>query len=173
MAALYPPIEPFDAGMLDVGDSQLIYWEACGNPAGKPALVLHGGPGSGCTPGMRRLFDPGAYRIILFDQRGSGRSLPHASDPAVDLATNTTPHLIADIEALRARLGVQRWVVFGISWGVTLGLAYAEQHPQRVEAMVLVMGGVSSPADIHWLYHGVGRYFPEAWEPASRIPTPI
>jgi proline iminopeptidase len=164
MAALYPPIEPYEAGLLDVGDGQQIYWEACGNPAGKPALVLHGGPGSGCTPSMRRFFDPHAYRVILFDQRSSGRSLPHASDPAVDLSTNTTQHLMADIEVLRRHLGVERWVVFGVSWGVTLALAYAEWRPKPVEAMVLAMGGLSRPADIHWLYHGVGRHFPEAWE---------
>jgi proline iminopeptidase len=163
MPSLFPENEPYDRGMLDVGDGQRIYWEACGDPAGKPALMLHGGPGSGCTPGMRRYFDPSRYRAILFDQRGSGRSLPHAGDPAVDLSTNTTPHLLADIEMLRAHLGVERWVLFGISWGVTLGLAYAESHPGRVEAMVLALGGLTQPADIHWLYHGVGRYFPDAW----------
>jgi proline iminopeptidase len=164
MAALYSPVEPYEAGLLEVGDGQRIYWEACGNAAGKPALVLHGGPGSGCTPGMRRLFDPAAYRAILFDQRGSGRSLPHASDLAVDLSANTTEHLLTDIEALRRHLGIERWVVFGASWGSTLALAYAERHPERVEAMVLSHVGLTRPADIHWLYHGVGRYFPEAWE---------
>ncbi len=164
MAGLYPPIEPYVSGLLDVGDGQRIWWEACGNPAGKPALVLHGGPGSGCTPGMRRLFDPARYRIILFDQRGSGRSLPHASNPAVDLAANTTTNLLADIEALRIHLGVGRWVLFGGSWGSTLALAYAQQRPDRVEAIVLSHVALTRPADIHWLYHGVGRYFPEAWE---------
>jgi len=163
MAGLYPPIEPYESGLLDVGDGQRIYWEACGAPTGTPALVLHGGPGSGCTPGMRRLFDPARYRAILFDQRGSGRSLPHACDFAVDLATNTTPHLLADIERLRAHLGVERWVLFGGSWGSTLALAYAERHPERVEAIALSHVGLTRAGDIHWLYHGVGRYFPEAW----------
>jgi proline iminopeptidase len=163
MAGLYPPIEPFDSGLLDVGDGQRIQWEACGNPEGKPALVLHGGPGSGCTPGMRRLFNPGAYRVILFDQRGAGRSRPHASGPTVDLSTNTTEHLLSDIEALRRHVGVDRWVVFGGSWGSTLAVAYAERHPDRVLALVLSHVGLTRAEDIHWLYHGVGRYFPEAW----------
>ena len=129
MAGLYPEIEPYDRGLLDVGDGNLVYWETCGNPAGKPAIVLHGGPGSGCTPGARRYFDPAAYRIVLFDQRGCGRSRPHASDPAVDLSINTTHHLLADVELLRRHLGIERWLVFGGSWGSTLGLAYAERHP--------------------------------------------
>ncbi len=129
MPALYPEIEPYAHGMLDVGDGNLVYWETCGNPAGKPAVVLHGGPGSGCTPGWRRYFDPAAYRIVLFDQRGCGRSTPHASDSRVDLATNTTHHLLADIERLREHLGIDRWLVFGGSWGSTLGLAYAETNP--------------------------------------------
>ncbi|HLI67795.1 MAG TPA: prolyl aminopeptidase [Caulobacteraceae bacterium] len=163
MAALYPEVEPYASGRLAVGDGQRIYWEACGNPAGRPALVLHGGPGSGCAPGMRRLFDPGAYRVILFDQRGSGRSLPHASDPAVDLGVNTTHHLLEDIERLRIHLGIERWVIFGGSWGSTLALAYAERRPERTAALVLAYVGLSRPADTHWLYHGVGRYFPEAW----------
>jgi pimeloyl-ACP methyl ester carboxylesterase len=118
----YPEIEPYAHGMLDVGDGNLVYWEACGNPDGKPALLLHGGPGSGCTPGMRRYFDPVAYRIVLFDQRNCGRSRPHASDPAVSLAANTTQHLVADIELLRAHLGIERWLVFGGSWGGALAL---------------------------------------------------
>jgi len=108
MTRRYPPIEPYDHGMLDVGDGQSLYWETCGNPAGKPAVVLHGGPGSGCTPGFRRDFDPAAYRIVLFDQRGAGRSLPHASDRVVSLAANTTHHLIADLEVLREFLGRRR-----------------------------------------------------------------
>src|SRR3984885_11994876 len=114
--------------MLDVGDGNLIYWEACGNPDGKAAVVLHGGPGSGCTPGLRRYFDPASYRIVLFDQRNRARSLPHASDPAVSLAANTTMHLVADIERLREHLRIDRWLVFGWSWGCALALAYAEQH---------------------------------------------
>src|ERR1019366_8874071 len=133
----YPEIKPFGTGFLDVGDGQRIYWEMCGNPKGKPAVVLHGGPGSGCTPGHRRDFDPQKYCVVLFDQRGSGRSTPHASDPSVDLSTNTTRHLISDIEMLREHAGVDQWLVWGFSWGVTLGLAYAEQYPERVSEMVL------------------------------------
>ncbi|MGH6972777.1 MAG: alpha/beta fold hydrolase, partial [Caulobacteraceae bacterium] len=164
MTARYPPIEPYESGLLEVGDGQRLYWETCGAAAGKPALVLHGGPGSGCTPGVRRLFDPETYRIVLFDQRGCGRSSPHASDPAVDLTANTTGHLLGDIEALRRHLGVERWgLVFGSSWGSVLGLAYAERHPDRVSALVLSAVGGSRRADLHWLYHGVGRDFPEAW----------
>jgi proline iminopeptidase len=138
-------------------------------------VVLHGGPGSGCTPSVRRFFDPQKYRIALFDQRNCGRSLPHASDPGVSLAANTTPHLLADIEALRAHLGVERWLVFGSSWGSALGLAYAEQHPERLSALVISHASVSRWADIQWLYHGVGRYFPEAWDrfwTGARVRTP-
>jgi proline iminopeptidase len=163
MTGRYPPIEPHANGMLDVGDAQLLYWETCGNPAGKPAVVLHGGPGSGCIPGFRRYFDPAAYRIVLFDQRGAGRSTPHASDRSVGLDVNTTRHLIADIEALREFLGVDRWLVWGISWGSTLALAYAEQHPERVSEIVLHSVTMTRPADVDWLYHGVGRFFPEEW----------
>jgi len=159
----YPEIEPHELGMLDVGAGQLLYWEVCGNPDGKPAVVLHGGPGSGCTPGLRRYFDPAAYRIVLFDQRGAGRSSPHASDSTVDLSTNTTSHLIADIERLREHLVVERWLVFGGSWGATLALAYAERHPRRVTEIVLASVTMTRPSDIHWLYHGVGRFFPEQW----------
>jgi proline iminopeptidase len=161
MAALHPEIEPYETGMLDVGDGQLVYWEACGDPDGKPVVVLHGGPGSGCTPGMRRMFDPAAFRVILFDQRQCGRSTPHASDPSVDLSINTTGHLLADIEALRGYLGVERWLVVGSSWGSVLALAYAQARPERVSGLVL--SSVGTGGDAHWLYHGVGRYFPEAW----------
>src|SRR5579871_959819 len=112
----FPALEPYDSGMLDVGDGQQIYWECCGNSAGKPALYLHGGPGSGCAPGARRNFDPDAYRIVLFDQRGCGRSRPLASEPDADLNVNTTAHLIADVETLREHLGVERWVILGLSW---------------------------------------------------------
>lgn len=163
MRELYPRIEPYAHGLLDVGDGQSLYWETCGDPAGKPAVVLHGGPGSGCIPGFRRYFDPAAYRIVLFDQRGAGRSLPHASDLAASLGPNTTHHLIADIETLREFLGISRWLVWGISWGSTLGLAYAQQHPQRVSEIVLHSVTMTRPADIDWLYHGVGRFFPEEW----------
>lgn len=119
----YPPIEPYETGTLDVGDGHRLYWETCGNPDGTPALWLHGGPGSGSSVGSRRNFDPTAYRTVLFDQRGCGRSRPLATEPGVDLSTNTTGHLIADIERLREHLGIQRWVVVGLSWGVTLGVA--------------------------------------------------
>jgi proline iminopeptidase len=164
MAERYPEIEPHDHGMLDVGDGQHLYWELCGAPNGKPAVVLHGGPGSGCTPGHRRYFDPAAYRIVLFDQRGTGRSVPHAGDATVDLSTNTTHHLIRDIELLREHLGVDGWLVWGASWGATLALAYAESHPERVTEVVLSSVTMTRPADIHWLYHGVGRFLPAEWE---------
>jgi proline iminopeptidase len=163
MVELYPPIEPFQQGRLDVGDGQTIAWEVCGAPDGKPAVVLHGGPGSGCSPHMRRAFDPRRYRIVLFDQRGCGRSTPHASDPAADMTANTTAHLVADMEALREHLGIERWLVYGGSWGATLALAYAEQHPGRVSAMVLQSVTTSRRAESQWLYGGVARFFPEAW----------
>ena len=129
---LYPEIEPYDQGMLDVGDGHRVYWETSGNPDGRPAVVLHGGPGSGCTPLDRRFFDPAAYRIVVFDQRNCGRSTPHASDPDVDLGANTTQHLLEDLERLREHLSIDRWLLFGGSWGSALGAAYAERHPQRV-----------------------------------------
>ena len=123
MPEQFPPIEPYASGWLDVGSGHEVYWESCGAPDGKPALFLHGGPGSGCSPGQRRFFDPSLYRAVLFDQRGSGRSRPLASEPDADLGANTTAHLIADIEMLRERLGVDRWTILGLSWGTTLGLA--------------------------------------------------
>jgi proline iminopeptidase len=164
VSSAYPPLSPYDSGRLTVGDGNEIFWETCGNPRGKPALVLHGGPGSGCTPGLRRLFDPAAYRVVLVDQRGAGRSTPHASDPAADLSVNTTVHLIADLELLRHHLGIARWLVYGRSWGTTLGLAYAERHPESVSELVLAAVCLTSRSDIQWLYHGVGRYFPVEWE---------
>ena len=121
LGPLYPEIEPYDHGMLSVGNGHRIYWKACGEPGGKPAVVLHGGPGSGSSAWWRRLFDPRAYRIVLFDQRGCGRSVPHAGAPTTDLTTNTTHHLVADIELLRRHLGVGRWLVLGGSWGSDLG----------------------------------------------------
>lgn len=160
----YPPVEPYEQGMLDVGDGQQVYWEVCGNPAGRPALFLHGGPGWGCTAGSRRLFDPVKYRAVIFDQRNCGRSTPSAGDSATVLSANTTSHLIGDIERLREHLRVDAWVVFGASWGVTLGLAYAEQHPERVAAAIFASVTMTRPADVHWLYHEVGRYFPEEWD---------
>ena len=128
LRTLYPPIEPYDRGMLAVGDGHEIYWEVCGNPDGKPAVFLHGGPGGGLADDYRRYFDPAQYRVVLFEQRGCGRSTPHASDPDADLSTNTTWHLVADIERLREHLGIERWLVFGGSWGSTLALAYAQTH---------------------------------------------
>lgn len=163
MAELYPHIEPFASGMLDVGDGHQIYWESCGNPDGKPALVLHGGPGSGCSPSARRYFDPEIYRIVLLDQRNCGRSTPHASTPQVDLSTNTTAHLIADIEQLRSLLGIERWLVLGGSWGSTLALAYAQQHPCRVTEMVLYSIATTTAWEIDWITNGVGVFFPEPW----------
>jgi proline iminopeptidase len=161
---LYPAIEPYDQGTLETGDGNLIYWETCGNPSGAPALVLHGGPGSGCSPWLRRLFDPGAYRIVLFDQRNCGRSGPHAADPATDLSANTTQHLLGDIELLRRRLGIERWLVVGGSWGSALGLAYAESNPQRVTGMILFGVTTGRRIEVDWLFRGgVARFFPEQW----------
>jgi proline iminopeptidase len=173
MAALYPQIETYDHGMLDVGDGQQIYWEISGTPAGKSALVLHGGPGSGCSTGMRRYFDPDVYRIVLFDQRGCGRSTPHASEPDADLSTNTTPHLIADIELLRQHLGIKRWLVLGGSWGSTLALAYAQKFPDRVTEMVLNGTATTTPGEIDWIMHGLRIFFPEQWERSQNgVPKP-
>lgn len=170
----FPPIEPYDHGMLDVGDGHWVYWECCGNPSGKPALYLHGGPGSGFSPGQRRFFDPQAYRIILFDQRGSGRSTPPASAPDADLRTNTTAHLIADIESLRRLHGVERWTVLGLSWGTTLGLAYAQAHPRRVDALVLALVTTTSRREVEWITRGVGRIFPREWNAfATAVPTTL
>jgi proline iminopeptidase len=163
MIDLYPSLEPYEAGMLDVGDGHRVYWETCGNPLGKPALVLHGGPGSGCTANARRYFNPAAYRIVLFDQRGSGRSTPHASEPGIDLSTNTTAHLLGDIERLRRHLGIERWLVLGGSWGSTLAIAYAEQHPDRVSEMVLFSIATTTAWEIEWITRGVGIFFPKAW----------
>ncbi len=163
MAASYPPIGPYDQGMLDVGDGNLVYWEVCGNPDGKPALVVHGGPGSGCSTGARQACDPDRCRIILFDQRGCGRSMPHASDPATDMRFNTTEHLLADMEQLREHLHVDCWLLFGGSWGSTLILAYAERHPDRVSQIVIPAVTTSRRSEIDWLYRGVGRFFPEEW----------
>ena len=160
MRSLYPPIEPFDHGHLDVGDGHRIYWEMCGNPLGKPAVFLHGGPGGGSSPVHRQLFDPQAYRVLIFDQRGCGRSLPHAS-----LEANTTWHLVADIERLRALMGVESWLVFGGSWGSTLALAYAQTHPERVSALVLRGIFTLRRAELLWYYQeGASWLFPEKWE---------
>lgn len=165
MVDLYPATEPYASGMLDASDGNLIYWEACGNRVGKPAIVLHGGPGSGCVPWHRRLFDPSAYRVMLFDQRGCGRSTPHASDIGADLATNTTARLVADIERLREHLGTERWLVLGGSWGSTLALAYAEAHTARVSEMVLFGVTTGRHEEFDWTFRGgLARLFPEQWE---------
>ncbi|MHB2029650.1 MAG: prolyl aminopeptidase [Acidimicrobiales bacterium] len=163
MPSLFPEIEPYDQGMMDVGEGHEIYWEVCGNPRGKPAVVLHGGPGSGCTPRHRRYFDPSLYRVVLFDQRSSGRSTPHASAVTTDLTHNTTAHLLRDIEQLRESLGIESWLVWGFSWGVTLGLLYAQSYPERVSEAVFGSITMTRPIDIHWLYHEAGRFVPEAW----------
>jgi proline iminopeptidase len=160
----YPPIEPYETGMLDVGEGHSLYWKQCGDPGGKPAVVLHGGPGSGCSPGMRRQFDPARYRVVLFDQRNAGRSTPWAGEAEVDLSANTTPHLLRDIEQLREHLGIDRWLVWGGSWGVTLGLAYAQAHPERVSGLALA--AITSPDRwlTHWITRDMGRVFPREWE---------
>ncbi|MBT2907957.1 prolyl aminopeptidase [Streptomyces cellulosae] len=160
----YPEIEPYDHGMLDVGDGNHLYWETSGNPRGKPAVVLHGGPGSGAGAGLRRYFDPAAYRIVLFHQRGAGRSRPSAADPATDMSVNTAPHLMADLERLRAHLGIERWLVWGVSFGSALGLRYAQTHPGVVSELVLTGVATGSPAEVGLLTRGLGRIFPEAHE---------
>jgi proline iminopeptidase len=164
MAERYPPAEPYQSGMLDAGGGNLVYWEQCGNPAGKPALVVHGGPGSGCTAGQRRWFDPARYRVVLFDQRMCGRSRPLADDPAVDLGCNTTGALVADMERLRRHLGIERWLLCGTSWGSTLLLAYAQRYPQRVSQIVINGVTTTRRSEIDWLYQGLYRFFPAEWE---------
>jgi proline iminopeptidase len=165
MRDAYPEIEPYEHGRLDVGDGNLVYWETCGNPDGKPAVVLHGGPGSGCSPWWRTLFDPSAYRIVLFDQRNSGRSTPHASEPDIDLTSNTTANLIADIEQLREHLDIDRWLVLGASWGSTLALAYAVTHPDRISEMVLFGVTTGRHSEMDWTFRGGNAvFFPEQWD---------
>lgn len=158
-AHLYPPLEPFDQRMIDTGDGHRVYVEQCGHPEGIPVVVLHGGPGGGCSPAMRRYFDPQSYRIVLFDQRGCGRSRPHAS-----VENNTTWHLVADIERIRTLLGIERWAVFGGSWGATLALIYAQAHPERAAALVLRGVFLMTAAELQWFYGGgAGRFFPDLW----------
>ncbi len=161
---MYPPIEPNCTGMLPVSHGNYIYWEECGNPQGRPVLVLHGGPGSGCNTGMRRLFDPDAYRIVLFDQRGCGRSIPHAANFETSLEFNTTQHLVEDIDALLNHLNIHSTVLWGGSWGCTLALAYALRNPDRILAMVLTGVTTTRQTEIDWLYKGVAPLFPEQWE---------
>ena len=174
----YPLVQPYDSGLLEVGDGNAVYWETVGAETGVPALYLHGGPGGGCGTGARRYFDPAHYRAVLFDQRGCGRSTPLADNPQVELATNTTAALVTDIEALRAHLGIDRWVVVGVSWGVTLGLVYAQAHPERVRAMVLGAVTSGSRQETEWITRDVGRIFPRhgrpsppRWQPPSVAET--
>ncbi|MFN3517615.1 MAG: prolyl aminopeptidase [Novosphingobium sp.] len=156
---LYPPIEPYASGTLSVGAGHSLYWERCGTPGGKPAVFLHGGPGGGISAKHRQQFDPDLYDVLLFDQRGCGRSTPFAH-----LEANTTWHLVADIEALREMAGHERWLVFGGSWGSTLGLAYAETHPERVSELVLRGIFLGTPREYDWLYrYGASELYPEAW----------
>ncbi len=160
MPELYPEIEPYDSGLLGVDDIHSIYYEQCGNPEGKPAVFVHGGPGGGCNAVHRRFWDPSAYLIVLFDQRGCGRSMPHA-----ELRNNTTWDLVDDMEQLRQHLGIDRWQLFGGSWGSTLSLAYAQQHPSRVTELVLRGIFLLRRREILWYYQdGASRIFPEAWQ---------
>lgn len=165
MTGLYPEIEPHESGLVETGDGNLVYWETCGNPAGRPAVMVHGGPGSGCSTYFRRLFDPAAWRIVLFDQRGCGRSRPHASDPATSLDANTTQNLVSDMELLRDRLAIEKWLVVGGSWGSTLSLAYAESHPGRVTGMVLFGVTTGRHNEFDWAFRGgAARFFPAQWD---------
>ncbi|GAB3128022.1 prolyl aminopeptidase [Tsukamurella serpentis] len=187
MREFYPPIEPYRAELLDVGDGQLLHVEQSGAPDGKPVVFIHGGPGGGTSPDCRRFFDPAAYRIVVFDQRGCGQSKPHLADPptgvgdglAQRLAVNTTGHLIADIERIRQHLGIDRWQVFGGSWGSTLGLAYAQAHPERVTELVLRGIFLLRRSELDWYYNdGASHVYPDDWEhylapldPADREPS--
>ncbi len=168
MLGLYPEIQPYALHRLAVDEPHVLYVEESGNPQGIPVVFLHGGPGGGTQPWHRRFFDPELYRIVLFDQRGSGQSTPHA-----ELSGNTTPALVADMETLRAFLGIDRWLVFGGSWGSTLALAYAQEHPERVSGLILRGIFLCRPQDLHWFYQdGASRIFPDAWEEYERIIPP-
>jgi proline iminopeptidase len=164
MVDLYPPTSPYDSGFIETGDGNRVYYEQLGNPDGKPALNVHGGPGAGAPRRPTRAWDPERYRVIRFDQRNCGRSTPHGSDPAADMSANTTQHLIDDMERLREQLGIDKWLLNGASWGSTLILAYAQQHPERVSEIVLVSSMIADRSTIDWLYRGVGRFQPEAWD---------
>lgn len=169
MRFFYPPLDAHATGMLDVGDGHRVYWEVSGNPDGRPAVFLHGGPGAGTSPLQRRFFDPDAYRIVLFDQRGCGRSSPHVATKDPD-EHNTTWHLVADMEALREHLGIERWLLFGGSWGATLALAYAQTHPARVTEIILRGVFLLRRSELDWLYRGgAGALFPEAWAAFSSL----
>ncbi len=165
MTTLFPEITPHAHGMLNVGNGNLLYWETCGNPSGKPAIVLHGGPGSGCTRWHRRLFDPAIYRLVIFDQRNCGRSTPNASAPATDLTSNNTANLIEDLERIRQHLEIDRWMLLGGSWGSTLALAYAERHPEKVTEIILWGVTTGRRKEFDWLFRGgVAVLFPEQWQ---------
>jgi proline iminopeptidase len=169
---MFPETEPYDSGMLDVGDGHQIYWETVGNPQGLPAVFVHGGPGGSASPRTRRHFDPAIYCAVIFDQRGCGRSTPRAVDANADLATNTTAHLIGDLERLREHLGIERWLVFGVSWGVTLGLVYAEQNPDRVSALLLAAVTNGTKLETDWITRDMGRIFPREWDRyAGQLPS--
>jgi len=169
----FPPIDPYETGTMVTDDGHQIYWECCGKPDGRPVVFLHGGPGAGSSPGSRRYFDPELYRAVIFDQRGCGRSRPLASDPDADLSSNTTAHLVGDIEQLRQLLGIDFWTVVGVSWGTALALAYVQAHPERVLALLLALVGVGSRREVAWVTQGVGRIFPREWERfASVLPQP-
>lgn len=163
-AVVYPLIEPSDAGHLEVGDGHVVYWEMIGAPGGIPAVWVHGGPGAPASPSTRQIFDPARYRVVLFDQRGCGRSSPLAGEAGADLSTNTTDHLVADMERLRGHLGIDRWVVTGGSWGVTLALVYAQRHPERVLAMVLAAVTSGRRSETQWITRDMGRVFPREWD---------
>lgn len=155
---LFPSLEPYAQGMLEVGDSHCLHFEQCGNPAGLPVVVLHGGPGSGCVPQQRRFFDPDRYRVVLFDQRGCGRSTPRGT-----IADNTTDHLVADIERLRGYLGIDRWLVFGGSWGSSLAIAYAAVHGAACLGLILRGIFLTGRADLDWFFRGSAQFLPEDW----------
>ncbi|MGI9529111.1 MAG: prolyl aminopeptidase [Acidimicrobiia bacterium] len=160
----YETTDVLRTGQFDVGQGHRLHWSEAGNPTGKPVVLLHGGPGAGSSPGHRRLFDPSKYRIIQFDQRNCGQSTPYAGEPEVDLSANTTQYLIGDVETLRTHLGIERWLVWGGSWGTTLGLAYAETHPESVTELVLAAVVSTNSTDVAWVTRTVGRLFPEEWQ---------
>jgi proline iminopeptidase len=164
---LYPPIEPFEKGWLDVGDGHVLYWEQSGHPEGEPVVFLHGGPGAGASTSHRRFFDPHHYRIVVFDQRGCGRSRPHG-----EIAANTTPHLVADMERLRRLLGVDRWLVFGGSWGASLALAYGIAHPERCSGFILRGVFLCRKREVDWFLYGMRTVFPEAWSEFASLVRP-
>ncbi|NMF87209.1 prolyl aminopeptidase [Aromatoleum petrolei] len=164
IGTLFPPAEPWQSGRLDVGDGHSIYFEQCGDPTGIPLVVLHGGPGSGCSPRMRQIFDPMRFRIVLFDQRGCGRSTPHG-----ECAQNTTADLVADIERLRRHVGVERWLVTGGSWGAALAVAYAAAHQEACLGAILRGIFLTGAADLEWFFAGAGGRFPQAWQALDEV----